>query len=88
MEALSRISVSLSPLALEDAVTGALVLRSQPPLEERAVTWTLACGSARLLVDLVAGRDPGLDSAPYRFEDRAGSALPSVVFRAGLRGIQ
>jgi D-amino-acid dehydrogenase len=29
--------------------------------------WTLACGSARLLADLVAGRDPGLDSAPYRF---------------------
>jgi len=29
--------------------------------------WTLACGSARLLRDLVAGRDPGLDAAPYRF---------------------
>ncbi|MBK8119277.1 MAG: D-amino acid dehydrogenase [Sulfuritalea sp.] len=29
--------------------------------------WTLACGSARLLADLVAGRDPGLDAAPYRF---------------------
>ncbi len=28
--------------------------------------WTLACGSARLLADLVAGRDPGLDPAPYR----------------------
>ncbi|MDZ4255579.1 MAG: D-amino acid dehydrogenase [Sulfuritalea sp.] len=28
--------------------------------------WTLACGSARLLADLVAGRDPGLDAAPYR----------------------
>ncbi|MCX7167715.1 MAG: D-amino acid dehydrogenase [Rhodocyclales bacterium] len=29
--------------------------------------WTLACGSARLLADLVAGRDPGLDRAPYCF---------------------
>ena len=29
--------------------------------------WTLACGSARLLADLVAGRDPGLDATPYRF---------------------
>ncbi len=29
--------------------------------------WTLACGSARLLADLVAGRDPGFDPAPYRF---------------------
>jgi len=29
--------------------------------------WTLACGSARLLADLVAGRDPGLDPAPYCF---------------------
>lgn len=29
--------------------------------------WTLACGSARLLADLVAGRDPGLDHAPYGF---------------------
>jgi len=29
--------------------------------------WTLACGSARLLADLVAGRDSGLDPRPYRF---------------------
>ena len=29
--------------------------------------WTLSCGSARLLADLVAGRDPGLEAAPYRF---------------------
>ncbi|MDP1981586.1 MAG: D-amino acid dehydrogenase [Sulfuritalea sp.] len=29
--------------------------------------WTLSCGSARLLADLVAGRDPGLDAAPYGF---------------------
>ncbi|MDK9704926.1 MAG: D-amino acid dehydrogenase [Sulfuritalea sp.] len=29
--------------------------------------WTLACGSARLLADLAAGRDPGLDATPYRF---------------------
>jgi len=29
--------------------------------------WTLACGSGRLLADLVAGRDPGLDAGPYRF---------------------
>lgn len=28
--------------------------------------WTLACGSGRLLADLVAGRDPGLDPAPYQ----------------------
>lgn len=27
--------------------------------------WTLACGSGRLLADLVAGRDPGLDPSPY-----------------------
>ena len=29
--------------------------------------WTLACGSARLLADLAAGRDPELDARPYRF---------------------
>ncbi len=29
--------------------------------------WTLACGSARLLAELIAGRDPGLDATPYRF---------------------
>jgi D-amino-acid dehydrogenase len=29
--------------------------------------WTLACGSARLLADRIAGRDPGLDARPYRF---------------------
>ncbi len=29
--------------------------------------WTLACGSARLLADLTAGRDPELDPAPYQF---------------------
>jgi len=29
--------------------------------------WTLACGSARLLSDLAAGRDPGLDPQSYRF---------------------
>ena len=29
--------------------------------------WTLACGSARLLADMMAGRDPGLDATPYRF---------------------
>ncbi|MBK9349390.1 MAG: D-amino acid dehydrogenase [Sulfuritalea sp.] len=29
--------------------------------------WTLACGSARLLADQLAGRDPGLDAAPYHF---------------------
>jgi D-amino-acid dehydrogenase len=28
--------------------------------------WTLACGSARMLADLAAGRDPGLDATPYR----------------------
>jgi D-amino-acid dehydrogenase len=28
--------------------------------------WTLACGSGRLLADLLAGRDPGLDPRPYR----------------------
>ena len=27
--------------------------------------WTLACGSARLLADRIAGRDPGLDFQPY-----------------------
>ncbi len=27
--------------------------------------WTLACGSARLLANLMAGRDPGLDAQPY-----------------------
>ncbi|MBI5110158.1 MAG: D-amino acid dehydrogenase [Rhodocyclales bacterium] len=29
--------------------------------------WTLACGSARLLADRIAGRDPGIDFQPYRF---------------------
>jgi D-amino-acid dehydrogenase len=29
--------------------------------------WTLACGSARMLADIAAGRDPGLDARPYRF---------------------
>ena len=29
--------------------------------------WTLACGSAQLLADRVAGRDPGLDTAPYDY---------------------
>jgi D-amino-acid dehydrogenase len=29
--------------------------------------WTLACGSAQLLAELVAGRDPGIDATPYRF---------------------
>ncbi|NJD34977.1 MAG: FAD-dependent oxidoreductase, partial [Betaproteobacteria bacterium] len=28
--------------------------------------WTLACGSGRLLADLIAGREPGLDAKPYR----------------------
>lgn len=28
--------------------------------------WTLACGSARLLADSLAGRDPGLDARPYQ----------------------
>lgn len=27
--------------------------------------WTLACGSARLLADAMAGRDPGIDARPY-----------------------
>lgn len=30
--------------------------------------WTLACGSARLLADRIAGRDPGLNPAPYTLE--------------------
>jgi D-amino-acid dehydrogenase len=29
--------------------------------------WTLACGSARLLADRMAGRDPGIDQRPYRW---------------------
>ncbi len=29
--------------------------------------WTLACGSARLLAERIAGRDPGIDFQPYRF---------------------
>lgn len=29
--------------------------------------WTLACGSGRLLADLVSGRAPDVDPAPYRF---------------------
>jgi D-amino-acid dehydrogenase len=29
--------------------------------------WTLACGSAQLLADLAAGRDPGLAATPYRW---------------------
>jgi D-amino-acid dehydrogenase len=30
--------------------------------------WTLACGSARLLSDLIAGRAPEIDAEPYRFQ--------------------
>ena len=33
--------------------------------------WTLACGSARLLADRIAGRDPGLDVSPYTLEQSA-----------------
>lgn len=29
--------------------------------------WTMCCGSARLLADLMAGRDTELDPAPYRY---------------------
>lgn len=29
--------------------------------------WTLACGSARLLADRIAGRSPEIDGRPYRF---------------------
>lgn len=29
--------------------------------------WTLACGSARLLSDLIAGREPEINAVPYRF---------------------
>lgn len=29
--------------------------------------WTLACGSAQLLANLIARRDPGIDPVPYRF---------------------
>jgi len=29
--------------------------------------WTLACGSGRLLADLISGRAPEVDPAPYRF---------------------
>ena len=32
--------------------------------------WTLACGSARLLADRMAGRDPEIDPAPYRCNGR------------------
>lgn len=28
--------------------------------------WTMACGSADMLADLIEGRNPGLDPAPYR----------------------
>jgi D-amino-acid dehydrogenase len=27
--------------------------------------WTLACGSAQLLADVVTGREPAIDAAPY-----------------------
>lgn len=29
--------------------------------------WTLACGAARLLSDLIAGREPEIDPTPYRY---------------------
>jgi D-amino-acid dehydrogenase len=29
--------------------------------------WTMCCGSARLLADLMAGRRAELDVAPYRY---------------------
>ncbi len=30
--------------------------------------WTMSCGSSRLLSDLIAGRTPEIDSAPYRLD--------------------
>jgi D-amino-acid dehydrogenase len=29
--------------------------------------WTMCCGSAKLLVDMMAGRKPELDPTPYRY---------------------
>ncbi|WP_158091446.1 MULTISPECIES: FAD-dependent oxidoreductase [unclassified Pseudomonas] len=33
-----------------------------------AMGWTMACGSARIVSDLVAGRQPAIDLAPYRWD--------------------
>lgn len=33
-----------------------------------AMGWTMACGSARVVADLIDGRAPGLDLAPYRWD--------------------
>jgi D-amino-acid dehydrogenase len=33
-----------------------------------AMGWTMACGSARVMADLIGGRGPGLDLAPYRWD--------------------
>jgi D-amino-acid dehydrogenase len=29
--------------------------------------WTMSCGSAKILSDLIAGRSPEIDASPYRF---------------------
>jgi D-amino-acid dehydrogenase len=31
-----------------------------------ALGWTLACGSAALLADQIAGRPPTIDASPFR----------------------
>lgn len=33
-----------------------------------AMGWTMACGSARILTDLILGRAPALDLSPYRWD--------------------
>lgn len=37
-----------------------------------AMGWTMACGSAQIITDLIQGRQPALDMAPYRW-DRFGT---------------
>lgn len=33
-----------------------------------AMGWTMACGSARIVSDLILGREPAIDLAPYRWD--------------------
>ncbi|MGN6650296.1 FAD-dependent oxidoreductase [Trinickia sp.] len=33
-----------------------------------AMGWTMACGSARIVADLIRGREPALDLSPYRWD--------------------
>jgi D-amino-acid dehydrogenase len=39
--------------------------------------WTLACGSAGLLADQIAGREPAVDPAPFRYSQASRAGVPA-----------